>query len=339
MARIAVAGIDAGGTKTAGLLVDLEGRVLARSLAGTGNYQGPGTEVAGGEIRRALEPLFQAAAREGATLAAVGFGISGWDRPRDEQVIRAMVEAACPEVPTRLVNDTYLILRGGTPDGVGVAVVSGTGGNTVGCGPDGRLYRVGGLLSELGDSGGGSDLGLLALKAARRGFDGRGRATVLTERIMAHWGLSHIEDAADRFIPEFGFGGGTAELAPLVFDAAADGDRVARELIEGCGDELGLCARLVAEHLFRPDEAFPLVMGGSVLQKGRGTLFHDAILAEVRKVFRQVRPSVLQGPPVLGGVFYAVDLAHEQGLLPSGFAWPRAAWQEGVRRAVVEGGA
>lgn len=333
MGRIALAGIDAGGTKTAGLLVDLEGNVLARSLAGTGNYQGPGTEVAGAEIRRALEPLFEAAVREGATVAAVGFGISGWDRPRDEEVIRAMVAAACPDVPTSIANDTYLILRAGTADGVGVAVVSGTGGNTVGCGADGRLYRVGGLLSELGDTGGGSDLGLMALKAARRGFDGRGRPTQLTERILAYWGLAHIEDAADRFIPEFGFGGGTAELAPLVLDAAAEGDRVARDLIELCGDELGLCARLVAEHLFRPDDPFPLVMGGSVLQKGRGTLFRDAIVGEVTKVFRAVTPSILQGPPVLGAVFYAADLAKERGSLPWGFAWPSADWQERVRRA------
>ena len=333
MARIAVAGIDAGGTKTAGLLVDLEGRVLARSLAGTGNYQGPGAEAAGGEIRRALEPLFQAAAREGASLAAVGFGISGWDRPRDEEVIRAMVADACPAVPTHIVNDTYLILRGGTPDGVGVAVVSGTGGNTVGCGPAGELHRVGGLLSELGDTGGGSDLGLLALKAARRGFDGRGRATTLTARIVDFWGLQHIEDAADRFIPEFGFAGGTSELAPLVFDAAAEGDRVARDLIETCGDELGLCARLVSERLFRPDDAFPLVLGGSVLQKGRGSLFRDAILAEVTKVFRCVRPLVLQGPPVLGGVFYAVDLLKQRGGLPAGFAWPSDGWQQRVREA------
>lgn len=330
---IAVAGIDAGGTKTAGLLVGLDGRVLARSLAGTGNYQGPGAEAAGAEIDRALAPLFEAAAREGVTVAAVGFGISGWDRPRDEQVIRAMVEGVCPGVPKRLVNDTYLILRGGTPDGVGVAVVSGTGGNTAGCGPDGGLYRVGGLLSELGDSGGAGDLGLMALKAARRGTDGRGRPTLLTERIVAHWGLSHIEDAADRFIPEFGFGGGTAELAPLVFDAAAAGDRVARDLIEACGDELGLCARLVAEHLFRADDDFPLVMGGSVLQKGRGPWLRDAILAEVRKVFPHVQPSVLQGPPVLGGVFYAMDLAKQQGLLPWGFTWPSALWQETVRAA------
>ncbi len=334
MTRIAVAGIDAGGTKTAGLLVDLEGRVLATSLAGTGNYQGPGAEVAGGELRRALEPLYEAAAREGATLAAVGFGISGWDRPRDEEVIRAMVAAACPDVPTRIVNDTYLILRAGTVDGVGVAVVSGTGGNTVGCGPDGRLYRVGGLLSELGDSGGGSDLGLGALKAARRGFDGRGLPTVLTERILTFWGLSHIEDAADRFIPEFGFGGGTAELAPLVFDAAADGDRVARQLLEAAGDELGLCARLVAEHLFRPADAFPLVLGGSVLQKGRAAYQRDAVVAEVTKVFRAAVPRVLQGPPVLGGAFYAVDLLKQRGDLPAGFAWPSAEWQERVRRAV-----
>ena len=324
---IAVAGIDAGGTKTAGLLVDLEGRVVARSRAGTGNYQGPGVATAEAEIGVALTALEAAAGEAGLALAAVGFGISGWDRPRDEQVIRGMIERVCPEIPYTVMNDTYLILRAGAVDGAGVAVVSGTGSNTVGMGRDGRLHRVGGLMNEMGDFGSGEDIGVEAIRAARRGRDGRARPTSLAARIEAHFELAELEEIADRFISEFGLIGAPGQVAPLVFEEAAAGDPVARDILERAGAELGLSARITASHLFRPDDPFALVMGGSVLQKGGDPTMRRRIIDEVRCLFPHVEGTVLQCEPVVGGVFLALDLLKERGALPAGFAWPDEAFQ------------
>jgi N-acetylglucosamine kinase-like BadF-type ATPase len=319
---IAVAGVDAGGTKTAGLLVDLEGRVVARSLAGTGNYQGPGVAAAEAEIRAALGELEGAAREAGLRLAAVGFGISGWDRPRDEQVIRGMIERVCPEIPCVVMNDTYLILRAGALDGAGVAVVSGTGSNCVGMGRDGRLHRVGGLMNEMGDFGSGEDIGVEAIRAARRGRDGRARPTSLAARIEAHFGLTELEEIADRFISEFGMIGAPGQVAPLVFEEAAAGDPIARDILERAGAELGLSAHITASHLFRPDEPFALVMGGSVLQKGGDPTMRRRVVDEVRRLFPKVEGKVLQCEPVVGGVFLGLDLLKERGELPDGFVWP-----------------
>ena len=253
MTNIAIAGIDAGGTKTAGLLVDLEGNILARSLAGPGNYQAIGVDAAEAELKRALYPLVDAAESRGLELGGVGFGISGWDRPRDETVIRAMIERVCPDTPRAVMNDTYLILRAGSDDGVGVAIVSGTGSNTVGRGADGRLYRVGGLMNELGDTGGAVDIGIEAIRSARRAVDGRGRATLLLPMILEELGIEDIEDVADMFISEFGSLGDPAALAPLIFEAANEGDRVAREILEHAGDELGIVTTLPID---APGEVF-----------------------------------------------------------------------------------
>jgi N-acetylglucosamine kinase-like BadF-type ATPase len=333
--NLAVVGVDGGGTKTAGLLLDLHGRVLAQSRAGTSNYQICGAEAAEAEIGGALEPLRQHAARQGLRVAALGFGLSGWDRPTDHRVITDLLDRLAADTPYFVDNDLYLALRAGTVDGVGVGVVSGTGGNCGGTARDGSKHRVGGLLSELGDGGGAGDIAVAATRASRRGKDGRGPHTRLEELIVAHFGLQEIEDVADFFIPGLGRNGSLPEVCPLVFEAAREGDRVARRILEEAGEELGLCARITACHLFRPEEAFPLVMGGSVLQKGDHPIMREALVSEVRKLFRHVEVHLLDCPPVLGAAFYALDLLHDRGELPEGFTWPDAAYQAQVRAAVL----
>lgn len=339
----AVIGVDAGGTKTAGVLATPEGRVLARRVGGPANWQSVGRVAARESLRDVLGPLVAAARTEGRRVLAVAYGLSGLDRPADRRVLDEVVAAVNPEgAATLLVNDTFLILRAGTPDGVGVAVVSGTGPNTVGWGPDGTEFRVGGVGSEFGDFGGGGDIGAEALRAARRGHDGRGPATSLHDRILAFLGVGDILDLVDWFVADSGRHFGPSVLAPLVFEAAADGDAVAAGILRASGEELGLCARLVAERLFPRDAALPLVMGGSVLQRGALPLVRDAVVAGVRSAFPNVRPRVLSEEPVCGGVLLALDRATGRrggAALPEAAAlgWPDPAVQERLATALRVG--
>lgn len=334
MKDIAVIGLDAGGTKTAAALATPEGEVLAQTRSGPANYQAVGRVFAQASLAEALAPLRRAAAEAGRRIGAVAYGLSGLDRPADRRVLDEVVAAVNPPgAATLLVNDTFLILRAGTPDGVGVAVVSGTGPNTVGWGPDGREHRVGGIGSEFGDFGGGGDIGAEALRAARRGSDGRGPATSLHDRIRSFLGVADLLDLVDRFVADADRHLSPSVLAPLVFAAAEDGDDVALDILRRAGEELGLCARLVAEALFPPDAAVPLVMGGSVLQRGRVPVLRDAIVAAVRGHFSRVLPRLLAEPPVVGGVLLALDrLAGGRG----GPAAPEAAGWGGPEAAVGE---
>jgi N-acetylglucosamine kinase len=316
-----VIGIDAGGTKTAGVCVSEGGRLVARVQTGPANYQSVGRSRAAGTLAGAFAPLREAADAAGLTVAGICWGLSGLDREKDEAVLEPVtreIEATLAARDDRrahvLVNDTFLVLRAGTDDGAGVAVVSGTGANTVGVGNDGRRFRVGGLAWELGDSGSGSDIAIAGLRAARRGTDGRGPPT----RILAHYldalGLRDIEDVIDFGIPadegrEPGpdLGSGLGPLAPLVFDAASQGDPVARRILRAAGRELGLSARLVASRLFDDRDRFPLVLGGSVLRKASCPLFARTIVAGVRKQFPGVVPVTLDCGPVLGAALLALD--------------------------------
>lgn len=329
-ARIALLGVDAGGTKTAGLAMTPEGRVVAHVVAGPGNYQAVGVAAARATLADVVRPLVEACRREALTPAAIAYGLSGLDRPKDRAVLDRMTAAVAVELGEPalaearvLVNDTFLILRAGSDDGVGVAVVSGTGANTVGRGPDGREARVGGLASELGDTGGGTDIAIAGLRAARRGKDGRGPRTLIEDLVVRYLGLEEIEDLVDFMIPgdvegapsgpRLPFGALASSLAPLVFEAAAAGDEVARAILTEMGHELGLSVRLVASRLFRPDDPFPLVFGGSVLTRATDPLFARTIEEEARTAFPRIEVRTLQAPPVLGGILLAWDWLVEAG--------------------------
>ncbi len=351
-ARIALLGVDAGGTKTEGLAMTLDGQVLAHVRAGPGNYQAIGAGAARATLVEVVGPLVEACRGHGLMPAAVAYGLSGLDRPRDHAVLdrvttevaAAVGEPALAEARV-LVNDTFLILRAGTDDGVGVAVVSGTGANTVGRARDGREARVGGLASELGDTGGGTDIAIAGLRAARRGKDGRGPKTLIEDLVVRHLGLDEIEDLVDFMIPGeapaeapgMAFGALAASLAPLVFEAAEAGDEVARGILVEMGRELGLSVRLVASRLFHPHESFPLVFGGSVLTRATCPLFARTIEAEARSAFPRVEVRVIEAPPVVGGVLLAWDRLAQEGRLDPALAARRhdLATREAMTRAVL----
>lgn len=301
-------GMDAGGTKTECVGLSLvDGRV--HSVVGKGsNWQGVGREAAEEVWREVIAELLERLGASVGDVVAAGLGIAGFDRPKDEAMIKEGFDRVLPGVPRELDNDTYLILRAGSEDGVGVAVVSGTGANAVGCGRDGTRFRVGGLGSDFGDLGSASDIGVMGLRAAMRSLDGRGPKTLLSELITERLGLERLDDVADFFVAD-----GKREefhpgmLAPFVFEAAGLGDQVCVEVLRWAGRELAVSARAVARRLFAREECFPLVLGGSVLQKGSTSHVVGALMEEMGLEFPNFRGCVLQERPVAGALFYALD--------------------------------
>lgn len=337
MRRI-IAGIDSGNTKTAFVSVTVDGELVARSLTGRSNYQTLGPEGCRKRLQAAVAPLVESFASEPGMIEGCGFGLAGLDRDRDLQVLDGITlsvvdgisrgATAQRPVPRILVNDAFLSLRAGTSDGVGVAVSAGTSGNCVGMNRSGAKLQIGGIAAELGDGGGGFDIALAGLKAAGRARDGRAPATGIADLYLAALGISEIADVVDFMIPgnkapELPDGMAVAPtdieqpippmlglLAPLVFQAASEGDIVARNILEHFGRDLGISARVAASRLgFAWNESFPLVLGGSVLQRATEPTYRNALVGEVAAAFPNVVASTLVEPPVMGAVLYGFDAA------------------------------
>lgn len=306
-------GIDGGGTKTEALAVSVQAWRSCRCRGPGSNYQSTGIERAEGVWQDLRQHCLSHFGAEPTKIAAAGFGIAGLDRPKDEAVLRPAFTNLVAPAPFVLLNDADLALRAGTADGIGVGVVSGTGCNAMGTNRAGKRFRVGGIGPEFGDLGSASDIGTAGLRAAFRSLDDRGPATMLVDLIISRLGLDRLDDIVDFFLADNAAAGeepglDLGMLAPLVFEAAEHGDGESIRILHWAGGELGLSARAVARNLFAPREEFPMLMGGSVLQRGRTPHVVDALVEDVRTEFPEVRPVVLSASPATGAVLHAADL-------------------------------
>src|SRR2546421_12827030 len=102
--------------------------------------------------------------------------------------------------------------------------------------------------SDLGDWGGGYDVGLTAVFAAARSEDGRGPKTSLEQAVPAHFGLETPTALAEAIhrqrIPQRRI----IELPPVVF-AEAEHDAVAAEIVAKLASEVATLAQVALQRL------------------------------------------------------------------------------------------
>ena len=261
--------VDAGGTSTRAVVLDMSGHAYGYGRARAGNPTaagiGPAVSAIGGAAGRALagttsekRPVFALIAMAGEKTVAF----------RDQVVARL---AALGLHQVVLEHDLLGIFHSGTAALDGYALIAGTG--TVAARiRAGRLDRVtGGKGWLLGDAGGGFWIGHAVARAVVAALDGQGPETQLTDLVLE---VTEIEadrdtaagraDALRRLVsalyarPPISL----ADFAPLAFRAHED--RVARPILVGASAALAdLLAAVQA-----PDLPGPVVVGGSVIVRG-----------------------------------------------------------------------
>jgi N-acetylglucosamine kinase len=294
-----VIGIDAGGTKTVGLLADETGQVLAEARGGGANLQTHG-EL---EVEKVFDQIIDELA-EGRTIAAVGLGIAGVDRPHDEAVIRGILRRLGHRETARVVNDAAIALVAGAPAGIGIVVLAGTGSIAYGADAKGHTARSGGYGFLLADEGSGYWLGHQALRAAVRASDGRGPATRIVPIVFEALEVSSVGELVPRVYEKGLPKHRIAALAGVVQRARDEGDEVAAVLIDAGARELALAARAVARQLELGDGPFPVVLAGGAFK---------ACPSLVEPLVKHLdlpgaRPSLLTLEPARGAVSLALDL-------------------------------
>ena len=179
-----VLGIDAGGTKTVCLLADEDGRVRASA-------RGPGANLAvlgELEVEKVLyDVMEQALGSQSDEPAVICLGIAGVDREEDAAIIRGIMRRIGHKAPALVVNDALIALEAGAGAGPGIVIISGTGSICYGRNDRGQAARAGGWGPVLADEGSGWWIGQRTVRAVMRQFDGRGPATALTPRVLAHF--------------------------------------------------------------------------------------------------------------------------------------------------------
>lgn len=219
MSAKTTASVDLGKSRCR-VVIARDGERVARAGVGA-----PGLAAAGG-VESALEAILPLL--ESDRLDLIGVGAAGaWLAPHAAQELSSRL-AAASGAAVAVASDVVTAHAGALDGAGGVLLIAGTGAAALGVDAEGARL-VDGWGPELGDFGSGSWLGREALRAVLRADDALGARTALTAAIVQPVGapsdiqawLAQREPLPRRL----------ATLAPLVLDAAADGDAVAGEIV------------------------------------------------------------------------------------------------------------
>ncbi len=254
-----IVGVDAGGTKTIGVVADESGHILKSVRAPGANLHVHGELAVEKVLAGLLDDLCPDERPE-----ALCLGMAGVDRPGEDSTIRALLRRLGFRGNAMVVNDALVAIAAGAHDRVGVVVIAGTGSIAYGVDPQGRSARAGGLGPMLADEGSAGWVGHRGLLAAVRATEGRGEATLLKDALFSVLTVTSLSD-----LPAMAYGGGLtrerfSELAPTVIGVARTGDAVAQGILDEASTELASAARSVVRHLDFKGAPYPLILSGGL---------------------------------------------------------------------------
>ena len=274
-------GVDGGGSSCRAALAAADGTVLGTA---TGPAANPATSLEGA-VATIKETLAVACAEAGLGEdvlpgARAYLGLAG---VINERLARAVADAL-PFQVVEISDDRATNMTGALGDNDGFLAAVGTG-SFVGKTSVSRRYYVGGWGLVLGDQASGAWLGRAALSAVLDWRDGLRSGSDLLEALLAEFGdESAIVLFANAAAPD-----GFARFAPMVLDAADDGDVVARVLVaEG------------ARYLERAMEVLGFAEGDPLcLIGGIGPRYADYLGVEFARALVEPKGSALDGALML----------------------------------------
>jgi N-acetylglucosamine kinase-like BadF-type ATPase len=302
-----IIGVDGGGSKTLTVITDEEGNLLGSGISGCGNYQVNGIKAAMANIYDSIHQALANAHLKVDDIDFVEYGLAGADRPKDLSILCPAL-AQLPFQKWNIVCDTMEGLRAGSPENTGVVLVCGSGSNAAGRNKEGKTVQTGGFGYLFGDGAGagGKALAVETFRTAIRSWELREKPTILTVKVPESLGYMDMEEMINDFldnqikiVPD--------QLTKALHNAANEQDLVAIQILESTGKELGMAANSVIKRLGEFEDPIPIVLIGSVLQKGKNPYLLQALKETVENEGRLVNLLIPKIEPVFGAVLLAMD--------------------------------
>lgn len=298
---------DGGGTKTEISVHDLSGKQYFNKLGKGSNH----TSLGGENFHFVIGNLFKDAKNElnitNDDILFVFLGLSGADLVSDFEKLEKACSKIFEEIPFKVVNDAWLILRSGLKEPYGAVAICGTGTNSAAINKEGKRAILRSLGFTLGIYGGGLDIAREGLHYAFRSEELTYIPTLLEQEIPKLLGVKDMSMVVDFFYPtrkisRESFG----DITGLVFKCSEKGDIVSQDILKKVGAFLGLQTSGVIRQVGCEKEDIPVVIGGGVFEKANHYLldsFESALKAVVPKA-NIVRPMF---SPVIGAYLSALD--------------------------------
>jgi len=299
-----VIGLDGGGTKTLGVVVDEQGCVLSRAKGESSNIQVIGGEKVGWVVRDLVKTLLSHSA-SATPIVHLYAGLAGAGRPADREVIHRALESHHLAERITIDTDASAALAGAFAGGPGIIVISGTGAICFGKSDQGVVYRCGGWGYLLGDEGSGYYIGQQALIAALKHLDGRGPQTVLKSAIEEKYQVASVDLLISLIYSGKIDRAEIAALAPMVFSLSEEGDEVSRQIIINAGLEIGKIIAAVGKKLGLAGKKAQVALIGSVFNQRRVLI--PFMQQEACRVVEEVSFIDPQFEPAIGAAIMALQ--------------------------------
>jgi N-acetylglucosamine kinase-like BadF-type ATPase len=262
-------GIDGGGTKTNAALMNAAKEVIAEGVAGPSNPLRVGVETAVSNITKAIEAASDQGGLSRGDIVAATLGLAGVRRQDIKERVRESFAKRLGIRKVTVVTDAEIALFGTTFGKPGLVVIAGTGSICLGKNEKGQLAISGGWGPLAGDEGGGVGIAQAALHSVAKASDGRGLKTALSEQASDYFRASGPENLIVAIYSPQVDNTRIAGFARLVVETALKGDKIAVEILEDAGYELGVAACAVLKKLRLDKRQVPIGCVGSIFQAGK----------------------------------------------------------------------
>jgi N-acetylmuramic acid 6-phosphate etherase len=302
-----ILGVEGGGTKTGWVLVETvvaadaanwEFRVIDHGKLPPSNFRLTTLE----RLRVILAELPKQIDRAGVFLAGCG-------TEEDRRLLEQICLEIWPNAKIVAGSDRDSGLAAALDHGDGIVVNAGSGSSVTGRRGE-RIERAGGWGHILGDAGGGYFLSIQALRLILREHDLHHGEIPCAVKILDALSLSNLDElvrwvqTADKM--------DIAMLAPVVFEAANEGDARMMEIIEEGARVLCEYTEAVASglHLLAPKVA---LIGGLFYRR---SIYTHTFRRRLKRNLPDARVAVAERAPELGAAWLAAELRAHAGVRP-----------------------
>lgn len=275
-------GVDGGGTKTAFVLADGEGKILASHTMGSANYKQVGMNGLMEMLKTGLQQVMTQAQVDSLDSGYVCIGIPMYRESKFfDACIEERVREELSEWKVHLVNDCEVGWAGSLGLEDGINLVAGTGSISFGRNGEGQTVSVGGWSDYFSDEGSCKWLGTKCMELFSKEADGRLPKGPLYNIIWREFGLESDKDIIDIFEQQYmPYRDKIASLQKLLLQAANEGDPVACRAYEDAAEELLMILEATARRL-RMGDTIRVTCSGGLFRAGK--VIFDPLLKKMEE--------------------------------------------------------
>lgn len=302
-------GVDGGGTKTAFMLINGEGKILGHLIKESCHYKQVGIEGFSRILEDGINEVCKKVHIDINDIEFSFFGLPGYGEIiQDAKVMEIKVKNILKTDCLKCGNDVEAGWAGSLACKPGINIVAGTGAIGVGVNKYGKVARSSGWGHFCGDEGSAYWLGKKAIEIFGKESDGRLEKTPIYEIMRKELEIDRDFDLIELVLDKYCMDRGKiAELAKLIFLAAKAGDKYAITTFEEAAYELSLVIYSIIKQLnFNPEDELPISYSGGVFKSGKFILAPlEKYILKTHKNIKIVKPKL---HPVTGAALYALKI-------------------------------